>query len=362
MADVGGGVHDERSRGRGEPTDEQGESEQDTVDEASSRRRTLEGQDRHRQGGEGDGSDGTPREAEEFPGRDRPQNPVTEVGSGTARTHLFTAQHAERYGRQAIIEKYEALVGARLIVMIDQIFADGVTLLEELLMGCNPETPLHVMLATPGGDGEVAIRLVRAMQARCSHLTIIVPDMAKSAGTIMCLGADALLMGPSSDLGPVDPQFLVGGSLVGAKEIDQAVTNAELRVQAAPDTYPLFSGLLADVNMLMVEQARSAMARSYDLIREALGCAGRDDAACTELADRLTGPLVDEATVHGSTLGPQQAFALGLPVVHAEPDGEQWQLIWALWTRYFTLGAFPAGSASVYEGRRASQVIGARHP
>jgi hypothetical protein len=195
------------------------------------------------------------------------------------------------------------------------------------------------------------------MQARCSELTIIIPDMAKSAATILCLGADHILMSPSSDLGPVDPQFRVGDRLVGAKEIERAVANAEERVQAAPDTYPLYAGLLADVNMLMVEQARSAMGRSYDLIKEALICSGRDEAESAVLADRLRGPLVDEAMTHSATVGPVHAQSLGLPVDVADMDGTQWALVWALWTRYFQLGAWPAGNRAVYEGNRASQIF-----
>ena len=33
------------------------------------------------------------------------------------------------------------------------------------------------------------------------------PNKAKSAATMVCLGASEILMGPSSELGPVDPQF-----------------------------------------------------------------------------------------------------------------------------------------------------------
>lgn len=273
------------------------------------------------------------------------------------RTHLFAAQNAARYERQKLIEQYEVLTGARFIVMIDQVFNYGVTFIEELVMGGDPSQPLHLMLSSPGGDGEVAVRLVRSMQARCSKLTIIVPDMAKSAATIMCLGADELLMGPASDLGAVDPQFPVNGRLVGAREIEQAVASAEARVQAAPATFALYSGLLTDVNMLMVEQARSAKARSYDLIREALSCATRTSKRCDTLAEKLRGPLVDDAVYHGATLGPDQAIGLGLPVKKAHLESQEWQLIWSLWTRYFQLGAWPAGPHGIYEGRLASQPI-----
>ncbi|PIE27438.1 MAG: hypothetical protein CSA58_04290 [Micrococcales bacterium] len=90
--------------------------------------------------------------------------------------------------------------------MIDRIFPDNMTYLEELLHPLDCSKPLHVVLASPGGDGETAIRIVRALQARCSELTILLPDMAKSAATILCLGADRIIFGPGGDLGPVDPR------------------------------------------------------------------------------------------------------------------------------------------------------------
>jgi membrane-bound ClpP family serine protease len=47
----------------------------------------------------------------------------------------------------------------------------------------DPQQNLHLLLDTPGGDGETAIRVVRSAQARCRELTVIVPNQAKSAGT-----------------------------------------------------------------------------------------------------------------------------------------------------------------------------------
>jgi hypothetical protein len=188
------------------------------------------------------------------------------------RTPLYQAQHADRYGRQVLIAEYEALTQASLIVVIDQIFPPNLTYLEELLFDLDRSKPLHVLLASPGGDGETAIRMVRSMHARCCEPTMVLPDMAKSAATVMCLGADRIVMGPGGDLGPVDPQFQLEQSLASAKELVAAVDEAEDRITANPDTYPLFAGLLSDVNMLMVEQARSALARTGALVREALAC------------------------------------------------------------------------------------------
>src|SRR5262249_17470124 len=41
------------------------------------------------------------------------------------------------------------------------------------------------------------------------RLRVIVPDFAKSAGTLMALGADQIVMGDTSELGPIDPQVIL---------------------------------------------------------------------------------------------------------------------------------------------------------
>jgi hypothetical protein len=280
------------------------------------------------------------------------------AGSGVTRTPLFTAQHSERYARQQLIAAYEAATGANLVVMLDQIFPPNMTLLEELIFDCDKNKPLHLLLASPGGDGETAIRMVRSMQTRCSELTVLVPDMAKSAATLLCLGADKILMGPAGDLGPVDPQFQIGGrSLASAKEIVAAIDEAERRVKESPETYPLFAGLLSDVNMLMVEQARNALDRTEALVREALSCCGtRSITDVKKLTTALKAPLIDEPASHSAVIDVRAAQKFGLPAEPYDPASDEWRRVWELWTRYFTLGCWPAGITAVYEGRRASHI------
>ena len=160
------------------------------------------------------------------------------------RSPLFDAQNAPRYERQQMIRDYQSAYDCRLVVMSDVIFSRSIPLLEEALYDASPEEDLHILLSTPGGDGETALRLIRQAQSRCKELTVIVPDQAKSAGTLFALGADRIYMGPTSDLGPVDPQFMLSGSLAAAKAIIAAVEEAERRVQQNPQTYPLHASLL----------------------------------------------------------------------------------------------------------------------
>ena len=174
-----------------------------------------------------------------------------------------------------------------------------------------------MILDSPGGDGETALRMVRSAQARCRELTVIVPDQAKSAATILAMGAHRILMGPSSDLGPVDPQFWIGtgekGALVAAKDIIAAVRAAEEAVAANPATYPLHASLLSDVTALKVQQARSALARTGDLVEEALKSqTSRSQEDVAALKAKLQSPLIELPKEHGAVFGSQEAKNAGL--------------------------------------------------
>jgi hypothetical protein len=157
-------------------------------------------------------------------------------------TPLFEAQHEARYLRRSLIREYQQKHDCRLGVMIDLIHPDSITLFAELLYGADPGKEFHLLLRSPGGDGEVAIRLARMAQASCSRFVVVVPDIAKSAATILGLGADEIVMGPPSDLGPIDPQvFVPDRGYVSAKEVIAAVDDALDDVHKRSGTYALHS-------------------------------------------------------------------------------------------------------------------------
>lgn len=271
---------------------------------------------------------------------------------------LFHAQHAERYERQRLIRKYEKCFNCRLIVLVDVIFPESITFFEELISDADPGEDLHLLLDTPGGDGESAVRLARSAQARCTQLTVIVPNQAKSAGTLLAMGAHRILMGPTSDLGPVDPQFQspTGGGLYSAKDLIAAVDHAEQSIATNPDSFPLHVSLLADVSAVMVQQARSALERSEDLVKEALRSQpDRTEEDVNAVAAAVKEKLIDLPKDHGAVFDAGDAVKAGLPVTRADPQSDQWRLIWLLWAKYFNLYSYVA------EGRYASQITPRPH-
>ncbi|MHB8516539.1 MAG: SDH family Clp fold serine proteinase [Dehalococcoidia bacterium] len=254
-----------------------------------------------------------------------------------------------------MIRDYQTKYGCRLIVVSSPIFSNSLVFLEELIHDCNPAVDLHVMMTSPGGDGETALRIARSLQARCKELTVVLPDQAKSAATLIALGAHSILMGPFGDLGPVDPQLLLEGqtTFVSAKDIIAAIEDATARIQTAPESYPLWASLFSNLNGIIVQQARAAIDRSGDQLREALAANGdRSADEVEQLVTNLSNRLIVQPKSHSAVFGAEDAINAGLPVTQLDPAGEQWREVWRLWGRYAVLG-----NVAAYEGERASQVF-----
>ena len=66
---------------------------------------------------------------------------------------------------------------------------------------------LLLLLATYGGDAHAAYRLASRIRMDYSKLVVFVPKNCKSAGTLICLAADKLVLSRDSELGPLDVQI-----------------------------------------------------------------------------------------------------------------------------------------------------------
>jgi len=66
---------------------------------------------------------------------------------------------------------------------------------------------LEILIHSPGGHADKAYRMARYFRAHCKRLNVLIPKMAKSAATILCLNADSIFMGEFAELGPIDAQL-----------------------------------------------------------------------------------------------------------------------------------------------------------
>ena len=71
------------------------------------------------------------------------------------------------------------------------------------------ERELDLILHSPGGSAEAAESIVEYLRQRFDHIRVIIPVSAMSAATMIALSANEIVMGQHSQLGPIDPQFII---------------------------------------------------------------------------------------------------------------------------------------------------------
>ena len=106
--------------------------------------------------------------------------------------------------------------------------ADGLTMISPMQRGVEHSVKvaieareerrpnLVVILDTPGGVVEVVERIVRVLRHHYSEVKFLIPDRAMSAGTVLAMSGDDILMDYHSCLGPIDPQLQLDDRLVPA--------------------------------------------------------------------------------------------------------------------------------------------------
>lgn len=127
------------------------------------------------------------------------------------------------------------------------------------------EETLSVVLRTPGGSAETTERLVSVMRHHYKVVNFIVPDMAMSAGTILCMSGDKIFMDYSSTLGPIDPQVMApdGTGYVAAMGYLDKVAEITLKGNLSPADVVLLKSIdLA--KLALFEQAKNL---SIDLLK-----------------------------------------------------------------------------------------------
>ena len=276
-----------------------------------------------------------------------------------SKTPMFTAMNAARYQRQDLIKEINANEHTELICYVGgptaQIDRNDVVGFVDLLHNIEQRTPIDLMLHTPGGDVDACEKLIALIHARTveSPLRVIVPDMAKSAGTFMALAANSILMSDSSELGMIDPQFPMKDTQ--GNEFSHSVMAYleayEEHVQA------LRRDPKDPAALLMLERFDPKVVRKFQGIRDRVRTFAEDllkrrGAA----ASWITQELMSSARwkTHGQPISHGDATQLGLPVEYLAPTDARWQLYWKL---YCLQRLEVAEHKRIFESSYVSQVL-----
>ncbi len=133
--------------------------------------------------------------------------------------------------------------GADLASMIND---EDAFVIENLLSVPSEKRDLVLVLHSNGGFSLSAERIIEVCRDYCkrrgdgSKFYVFVPKKAKSAATILALGADQIFLRNTAELGPVDPQFSVTDA-----EGNTTFIPAYLQVDAVENLLPIGGNILA---------------------------------------------------------------------------------------------------------------------
>ncbi|WP_428408409.1 SDH family Clp fold serine proteinase [Hyphococcus sp.] len=162
----------------------------------------------------------------------------------------------------------------------------------------DPEMPLDIVLHTPGGLVLAALQIARAIEDHKGKVTVFVPHYAMSGGTLIALAADEIVMCKHSVLGPIDPQIgnIAAASLLKVLE-DKPIAEIE------------------DSTVAMADLGRKAIKQIVEAATQFL-----KDRMSEEEARRVAEKLATGVWTHDYPISPDEALALGLPVVTDMPN------------------------------------------
>lgn len=208
---------------------------------------------------------------------------------------------------------------------------------------------IDLLLYTRGGDMVVPIRIVKIIRNFCRKFSILVPYRAHSAGTLIALGADEIVMTKLGELTPVDPTtehlFNPRDPVDQKKVIPISVEDITSYFLLAKDKVKVKEDKMAEIYDNLTKHSYLDPKHLHPL---ALGNVYRAQRMIRMLSERLLSlhmnttnkkvieKIVNEITsdicIHNYPIYRDEAKALGLNVVF--PNDELESVLWNIYERY----------------------------
>ncbi len=197
------------------------------------------------------------------------------------------------------------------------------------------------MINSPGGDGLTAERIVNTCCAYSGtgDYWVLIPGKAKSAATIISMGASKIMMSSASELGPVDPQiFKSENGIPKTFTAHNLVAGYEkLLSEIATTSGPIEPYLqqLTHYDDREITQYRSFINLAEDISVKNLKRNMMRNLTEDKIKKKIDGFLnPDAGTIsHGRPIYQEEAKSCGLNIENIDINSEEWKLICQLYCR-----------------------------
>lgn len=205
-----------------------------------------------------------------------------------------------------------------------QIGADCIDIFVDHLDAIGPTRRISLLLHTNGGNTAAAWRLVNLIKTFCDEFEVLIPYKAMSAGTLISLGANRIVMTKQAALGPIDPSLVhpLGPQIANGNQLARIPVSVEavrgfldaaksdLKIEDAALLSSILNELSNKVHPLVLGEIFRSRAQIRFLAEKLLNEHVQDSRKVQAIVDFLCA----DSGSHDYTINRREAAALGLPV------------------------------------------------
>jgi len=194
---------------------------------------------------------------------------------------------------------------------------------------------LDFLIVSHGGDPMVAWRIMTLIRQRVEEVSVIIPQSAYSAATLVALGADEIVMHPNGHLGPVDMQITMGGGgqskTFSTEDISAFLdfVRDNLKITDQEHIRALFEITCREVGSLGIGFTARSSKLAVDLGERLLALHMKDDDVGSKLRS-IVQNMSRKFQSHAYPVNRKEALDIGLPV-NRKQDAELERLMWSVW-------------------------------
>ena len=180
----------------------------------------------------------------------------------------FTRKIADRSDRNVLFYASSFLQKPQIGGLYTSINSEDINGFMAGVKGHDFDRGLLLLLHTPGGMAEAAQTIVDYLRSKYQSIDVLVPTYAMSAGTMIALGCDKILMGRQSQLGPTDPQLIIGNMAFSAHSIVDQFEEAKQEIAANTALAHAWAPVLRSFGPALLQEARKSIAYGQSLVKD----------------------------------------------------------------------------------------------
>lgn len=185
---------------------------------------------------------------------------------------------------------------------------------------------LTLVLHTPGGQTNATESIVAYLRSKFTDIEVIVPTYAMSAGTMISLASNRIVLGRHSQLGPIDPQMVISGGSVSARAVVEQFERAKSEIHGDVATAHAWAPVLQSLGPSLLQEAQNALDYSEEIVAKWLKSYMFGEATDGEDKGKTVAGYFNAASLHkshGRRIGRDEARDAGVVVEDLEGDDRQ---------------------------------------